>query len=149
MLVFEYSNQIFEGSAESFHWIVYAMAQASKAIFPQDAGGPFGQRIGTSVKGDKSWGLRTSAFVTHRSSQSDWARYSLVVLNCASRTLLQFTLVKKSHDDLGYNTGSDGGTAGWNPMPVKSTISFRGMQVRSSNCLPESTVSTDSDTLAI
>jgi hypothetical protein len=68
--------------------LVYAMAQASKAILPQDDGGPFGQRIGTVVNGGRGWALRVSAFVIRRSSQSEWARYSLVVLNCACRDLL-------------------------------------------------------------
>lgn len=63
------------------------MAQASKAVLPQDDGNPFGQRIGTAVKGGKAWGLRVSAFVTRRSSQTEWARFSLVVLNCARRKL--------------------------------------------------------------
>lgn len=61
--------------------LVYAMAQASKAIIPRDAGGPFGKRIGVSVGGDLNWGLRVGAYVTGRVKSSDWLRYSLVVLN--------------------------------------------------------------------
>ncbi len=61
--------------------IVYAMAQASKAIIPRDQGGPFGQMIGVSVGGDSSWALIVSAFVTGRVNPTDWNRYSLVVLN--------------------------------------------------------------------
>ncbi|PFH48236.1 glycoside hydrolase family 30 protein [Amanita thiersii Skay4041] len=79
----------------------YAMAQASKAIIPKDPGGPFGQRIGVSVKGSLSWALRVSAFTTGRVSSSDWSQYSIVVLNCNS---------------------------GWNPVDVTATIEFRGMQ---------------------
>lgn len=60
---------------------VYAMAQASKAILPRDAGGPFGRRIGVSLGGSQSWALRVSAFVTGRANADDWLRYSLVVLN--------------------------------------------------------------------
>lgn len=61
---------------------VYSMAQASKAIIPKDAGGPFGQRIAVSVGGSQSWALRVTAFVTRRVSSSDWPQYSIVVLNC-------------------------------------------------------------------
>lgn len=60
---------------------VYAMAQASKAILPRDAGGPFGRRIGVSLGGSQNWALRVSAFVTGRANSNDWLRYSLVVLN--------------------------------------------------------------------
>jgi len=59
--------------------LVYAVAQASKAIIPKDSGGPFGQRIASTVNGNTN--LVVSAFVTHRVSSSDWLRYSLVVLN--------------------------------------------------------------------
>jgi len=58
------------------------MAQASKAIIPRDAGGPFGRRIGVSVGGSTGWGLRVGAYVTNRASASDYSRYALVVLNC-------------------------------------------------------------------
>lgn len=58
------------------------MAQASKAIIPKDAGGPYGQRIGVSVNGNLGWALRVTAFVTRRVSSTEWLRYSLVVLNC-------------------------------------------------------------------
>ena len=61
--------------------VVYAMAQASKAIVPKDKNGPWGQRIGLSVNGGTNWALRVGAYVTHRNSASDWNRYSLVVLN--------------------------------------------------------------------
>lgn len=60
------------------------MAQASKAIIPKDAGGPYGQRIGVSVGGSLNWALRVGAYVTHRVSSADWLRYSLVVLNCTN-----------------------------------------------------------------
>ena len=60
---------------------VYAMAQASKAILPRDAGGPWGKRIGVSVGGNLNWALRVGAFVTGRANSNDWLRYSLVVLN--------------------------------------------------------------------
>ncbi|KAF9558907.1 glycoside hydrolase family 30 protein [Agrocybe pediades] len=87
----------------SFNQEFYSMAQASKAIIPKDAGGPFGQRIGVSVGGSLSWALRVGAYVTGRVSSSDWLRYSIVVLNCDASTT-------------------------WNPQPVKTTIEFRGMQ---------------------
>ncbi|KAF4609466.1 hypothetical protein D9613_012241 [Agrocybe pediades] len=89
----------------SFNQEFYSMAQASKAIIPKDAGGPFGQRIGVSVGGSLSWALRVGAYVTGRVSSSDWLRYSIVVLNW---------------DDSASTT--------WNPQPVKTTIEFRGMQ---------------------
>lgn len=57
------------------------MAQASKAILPRDAGGPWGKRIGVSVGGSQNWALRVGAFVTGRANSKDWLRYSLVVLN--------------------------------------------------------------------
>lgn len=60
---------------------VYVMGQSSKATLPRDEGGPMGQRIGVSVGGDLSWGLRVMAYVTGRVSSSDWLRYSLIVLN--------------------------------------------------------------------
>ena len=70
---------------------VYSMAQASKAIIPKDAGGPFGQRIGVSVGGSLNWALRVGAYVTGRLSPCDWLRYSIVVMNCESLlTLLHF-----------------------------------------------------------
>lgn len=62
----------------------YAMAQASKAIIPKDAGGPFGQRIGVTVGGELNWALVVGAYVTGRVNPADWPRYSLVVLNCES-----------------------------------------------------------------
>lgn len=60
---------------------VYVMGQSSKATLPRDAGGPMGQRIGVSVGGSLSWGLRVMAYVTGRVNPSDWLRYSLIVLN--------------------------------------------------------------------
>ncbi|KAK7681614.1 hypothetical protein QCA50_015347 [Cerrena zonata] len=83
----------------------YSMAQASKAILPRDKNGPFGTRIGVTVGGTLSWALRVNAFVTGRVSSTDWLRYSIVVLNW---------------DDSADTT--------WNPVPVKATIEFRGMQ---------------------
>lgn len=83
------------------------MAQASKAIIPKDAGGPFGQRIGVTVGGTLDWTLVVGAYQTKRLKSTDWTRYSLVVLNWY-----------------------DNSTATWNPQPVKATIAFRGMQVR-------------------
>lgn len=67
---------------------VHSLAQASKAIIPKDAGGPWGQRIKVSVGGSLGWALRVGAYVTGRASSSDWNRYSLVVLNCRSRSRL-------------------------------------------------------------
>ncbi|KAJ7290335.1 glycoside hydrolase family 30 protein [Mycena rebaudengoi] len=78
----------------------HSLAQASKAIIPKDAGGPWGQRIKVSVGGSLGWALRVGAYVTGRASSSDWNRYSLVVLN--------------------WNDG--------NNAPVTTTIEFRGMQ---------------------
>jgi len=83
----------------------YAVAQASKAIIPKDSGGPFGQRIASTVNGNTN--LVVSAFVTHRVSSSDWLRYSLVVLN--------------QNDD---NNGS------WDPVDIAATIEFRGQQAK-------------------
>ncbi|KAF7970960.1 hypothetical protein HWV62_22550 [Athelia sp. TMB] len=83
----------------------YSMAQASKAIVPKDAGGPFGQRIGVTVGGSLSWALVVGAYQTKRVSSTDWNRYSIVVLNW---------------DDSASTT--------WNPQPVTTTIEFRGMQ---------------------
>ena len=81
------------------------MAQASKAILPRDVGGPWGKRIGVSVGGSLSWALIVGAYVTGRVNSADWLRYSLVVLNW---------------DD--HPNGS------WDPVPVQTTIEFRGMQ---------------------
>ncbi|RDB26922.1 Endo-1,6-beta-D-glucanase [Hypsizygus marmoreus] len=89
----------------SFNQEFYAMAQASKAVYPKDAGGPFGQRIGVSVEGSLSWALRVSAFVTRRVSSGEWLRYSIVVLNWY-----------------------DNASSSWNPTPVTATIAFRGAQ---------------------
>lgn len=80
----------------TFLFSVYSMAQASKAIIPKDAGGPFGQRIGVSVGGSLNWALRVGAYVTGRLSPSDWLRYSIVVMNCKSLiTLLNFSPFEK------------------------------------------------------
>ncbi|KAL4262899.1 hypothetical protein AB1N83_005602 [Pleurotus pulmonarius] len=99
------------------------MAQASKAIIPRDAGGPFGKRIGVSLGGSQGWALRVGAYVTGRTNPSDWLRYSLVVLNCECRF---------SQDDILTETaaGNDNASASWNPQPVTTTIQFRGMQAR-------------------
>ncbi|KAF5362729.1 hypothetical protein D9758_011677 [Tetrapyrgos nigripes] len=85
----------------------YAMAHASKAIIPKDAGGPFGKRVRVNIGGSLSWALRVSAFVTRRNNPSDWLRYSLVVLNW-----------------------DDQPNGSWNPTPVTTTIEFRGMQAK-------------------
>ncbi|KAI0712025.1 glycoside hydrolase [Earliella scabrosa] len=90
----------------SFNEEFYVMGQASKAILPKDPNGPFGQRIGVTVGGSLGWALRVSAYVTERTNPSDWARYSLVVLNWNDRT-------------------QDGS---FSPTPVTATIEFRGMQ---------------------
>ncbi|KAG8955840.1 hypothetical protein FRC04_006286 [Tulasnella sp. 424] len=82
----------------------YALAQGSRAILPKDAGGPWGQRIASSVSGNLSWALRVNAFVTKRTASSDWPRYSIVVLN--------------------WNDNTNGS---WNPQPVKATINFKGV----------------------
>ena len=82
------------------------MAQASKAIIPKDAGGPLGTRVGVSVGGALSWGLRVGAYSTGRINSSQWSRFSLVVLNWA-----------------------DSNSTGWNPTPLQTTIEFRGKQV--------------------
>ncbi|KAH6912001.1 glucan endo-1,6-beta-glucosidase [Coprinopsis sp. MPI-PUGE-AT-0042] len=80
----------------------YAMAQASRAIVPREAGGPSARRIGVEVQGDLNWALRVGAYVTYCANPADPLRYSLVVLNW--------------NDSIG----------GWNPQPVTSTIEFRG-----------------------
>ncbi|KAG5352372.1 hypothetical protein C0989_002636 [Termitomyces sp. Mn162] len=50
------------------------MAQASKAVYPKDAGGPYGKRIAVSVEGNLNWALRVGAFVTGRddSASTTW-----------------------------------------------------------------------------
>jgi hypothetical protein len=63
--------------------VVYSMAQASKAIIPKDAGGPWGRRMGVSVKGSLGSMLRVGAYSTKRLSSTDYNRYSLVVMNCS------------------------------------------------------------------
>ncbi|KAJ7151952.1 glycoside hydrolase family 30 protein [Mycena filopes] len=83
----------------------YALAQASKAIIPKDAGGPWGRRIGVSVQGSLGWALRVGAYSTQRLSSADWNRYSLVVMNW-----------------------DDSASTAWNPVPVTATIEFRGLQ---------------------
>ncbi|KAJ6612396.1 glycoside hydrolase [Mycena sp. CBHHK59/15] len=69
----------------AFNQEFYSLAQASKAIIPKDAGGPWGQRIGVSVQGSLGWALRVGAYSTGRLSSTDWNRYSLVVMNCMSK----------------------------------------------------------------
>ncbi|KAF8595136.1 glycoside hydrolase family 30 protein [Ceratobasidium sp. AG-I] len=83
----------------------YSLAQASRAVLPKDAGGPYGQRIGVTVGGSQSWALRVNAFVTKRTNSADYNRYSIVVLNW-----------------------NDSASTSWNPQPVKATIEFRGVQ---------------------
>jgi len=51
------------------------------------------------------WALRVNAFVTERTTSTDWKRYSLVVLNWADTT-----------------------SGAWNPQPVKTSINFKGKQ---------------------
>lgn len=85
----------------------YTMAQASKAIIPKDAGGPFGQRIGVTVGGSLDWTLVVGAYQTERVKSTDWNRYSLVVLNWY-----------------------DNSTGSWNPQSVEATIAFRGKQAK-------------------
>ncbi|KAF8209562.1 glucan endo-1,6-beta-glucosidase [Mycena galopus ATCC 62051] len=80
-------------------------SHASKAIIPKDVGGPWGQRIKVSVGGSLNWALRVGAYATGRVSSSDWTRYSLVVMNW-----------------------NDNASAGLNPVPVTTTVEFRGMQ---------------------
>ncbi|KAJ7871665.1 glucan endo-1,6-beta-glucosidase [Mycena olivaceomarginata] len=89
----------------SYNQEFYALAQASKAIIPKDAGGPWGRRIGVSVQGSLNWALRVGAYSTKRLSSSDWNRYALVVMNW-----------------------NDNAAASWNPQPVTATIEFRGQQ---------------------
>ncbi|KAL1740620.1 glycoside hydrolase superfamily, partial [Schizophyllum fasciatum] len=72
----------------------YAMAHLSKATIPKDAGGPVGKRIGVSVGGDLNWALLVNAFVTERTSSSEWLRYSLVVLNCTLRLTPEQTTIE-------------------------------------------------------
>ncbi|KAJ7106818.1 glycoside hydrolase family 30 protein [Mycena crocata] len=91
----------------SYNQEFYALAQASKAIIPKDAGGPWGRRIGVSVQGSLGWALRVGAYSTKRVSSTDWNRYSLVVMNWDDNT-----------------------SASWNPVPVAATIEFRGMQAK-------------------
>lgn len=99
------------------------MAQASKAIIPKDAGGPFGQRIGVSLSGSLNWALVVGAYQTERVSSSDFNRYSIVVMNWFVFTLPNLTLVP---DILAFR--DDSSTTTWNPQPVKATIEFRGKQ---------------------
>jgi len=83
----------------------YSMAQASKAVIPKDAGGPWGRRIGVTVGGALSWALRVGAYATGRVNSSDLSRFGIVVLNWY-----------------------DNSSTGWNPTPVQTTIEFRGNQ---------------------
>ncbi|KAJ7664594.1 glycoside hydrolase family 30 protein, partial [Mycena polygramma] len=89
----------------SYNQEFYALAQASKAIIPKDAGGPWGKRIGVSVQGSLGWALRVGAYSTKRVSSTDWNRYSLVVMNW-----------------------DDSSSTSFNPVPVTATIEFRGVQ---------------------
>ncbi|KAJ7229239.1 glucan endo-1,6-beta-glucosidase [Mycena rebaudengoi] len=54
-----------DGSYE-YNQEFYSMAQASRAIIPKDANGPWGKRIGVSVKGNLGWALRVGAYSTAR-----------------------------------------------------------------------------------
>ena len=105
------------------------MGQASKAILPRDAGGPWGKRIKVSVGGTLDWGLRVGAYVTGRVNSGDWLRYSLVVLNwyvihphvsLSEWRALTLTRPLARRDD--HPNGP------WDPTPVQTTIEFRGMQ---------------------
>ncbi|KAF8172956.1 glycoside hydrolase family 30 protein [Mycena galopus ATCC 62051] len=89
----------------SYNQEFYSLAQASKAIIPKDAGGPWGQRIGVSVQGSLDWALRVGAYSTKRLSSTDYNRYTLVVMNW-----------------------NDNAAVSWDPQPVTATIEFRGMQ---------------------
>ncbi|KAH9947622.1 glycoside hydrolase superfamily [Amylocystis lapponica] len=89
----------------SYNQEFLSAGQIAKATIPKDAGGPSAQRISSSVGGSKDWGLVVSAFVTRRSSSSDWNRYSIVVLNW-----------------------DDSPNGSWDPTPIKTTIEFRGKQ---------------------
>ncbi|KAE9396925.1 glycoside hydrolase family 30 protein [Gymnopus androsaceus JB14] len=93
------------GGSYTLNQEFYSMAQASKAIIPKDAGGPFGQRIDVSVNGSLNSALTVGAYATARVDSSDWTRYSLVVLN-----------------------SNDNSSTTFNPVPVKASIEFRGMQ---------------------
>lgn len=105
------------------------MAQASKAILPRDSGGPWGKRVGVSVGGTLGSGLRVSAFVTGRANPNDWERYSLVVLNCKLSLVNQLINAEIAVVYL-LPLGNDHTSSGsWNPVPVKTTIEFRGTQV--------------------
>lgn len=61
--------------------VVYAMAHTSQAIIPKDPDGPYGKRMKSTISGDLAWTLRISAYVTERSSSTEWKKYNLVVLN--------------------------------------------------------------------
>ncbi|KAH6908492.1 glycoside hydrolase superfamily [Coprinopsis sp. MPI-PUGE-AT-0042] len=54
---------------------------------------------------DDGWALRAVAFRTGRTSSTEWIKYTIAVLNW-----------------------DDSANSGWNPQPVRTTISFRGMQ---------------------
>ncbi|KIK56318.1 glycoside hydrolase family 30 protein [Collybiopsis luxurians FD-317 M1] len=86
----------------------YSMAQASKAILPVNAGGPFGRRIDVAVKGASNSALRVGAYATGGVKGTDRTRYALVVMN--------------------WNDNSSQGS--FNPTPVKATIEFRGKQAK-------------------
>ncbi len=104
--------------------LVYSMAQASKAILPKDAGGPWGQRIGVSVGGSMSWGLVVGAYVTGRVNPTDWLRY------CTRRTQLVSYITHRTLAVVRLNRRADNTNGVWNPQTVETTIEFRGMQVR-------------------
>lgn len=89
----------------SYNQEFISMAHVAKATIPKDPGGPSAKRLGVSLSGSLGWAVRVGAFVTDRSGSGEPSRYSLVVMNW-----------------------NDGGSNGWNPVPVKATINFRGMQ---------------------
>ncbi|KAK2460052.1 hypothetical protein APHAL10511_007929 [Amanita phalloides] len=65
----------------SFTQDFYAMAHTSKAIIPKDPGGPFGQRIGITIKGSSNITVVASAFVVRGRNSTGPKQYTLIVLN--------------------------------------------------------------------
>ncbi|KAK2460053.1 hypothetical protein APHAL10511_007930 [Amanita phalloides] len=65
----------------SFTQDFYVMAHTSKAIIPKDPGGPFGQRIGVTIKGSPSITVIASAYVVRGRKSTEPKQYTLVVLN--------------------------------------------------------------------
>jgi O-glycosyl hydrolase len=87
------------GGSYTLNQEYYALAQAQRATVPKDADGPSGKRMKVSVSGGNQWALRVGGYVTGRSKDSDFDRYSLVVVN--------------------WNDGSK--------KSIKTNIEFRGM----------------------